>query len=87
MNEQHQNVNFCLGSWGPQPNDHYEPARVVDPADLLTVDDWRQLAQRWAAQAMAEIKAGHPELAGEYARGAARFCLRYQFAGGRPDAE
>lgn len=87
MPEQRHDVNDYLGSWGPQPSDHYKAARTVNPADLLTVDDWRELAQRWAARAMAEIEAGHPELAGEYARGAARFCLTYQLHGGRPDAE
>ena len=84
MNQQHQDVNFCLGSWGPQPNDHYKPARAVDPADLLTVNDWYDLAVRWGSLAIAEIRAGHPELAGEYARGAARFCLKHQQANGKP---
>lgn len=77
-------VSSYLGSWGPQPADHYKAPRSVDPAELLTVDDWKELARRWADQALVEIAAGHPELAGEYARGAARFCLKHQQALGKP---
>jgi hypothetical protein len=86
-NEIIHDVNSYLGSWGPQPSDHYATPRAVAVADLLTAQDWYELAVRWATEAMIEIRAGHPEMAGEFARGAARFCLKYQLAGGRPDAE
>jgi len=87
MDLRHSNVNFVLGSWGPQPIDRHDVAPAVPASDLLSVDDYRDLARRWAGWALEEIEAGHPDMAGERARGAARFCLAYQLAGGRPDAK
>lgn len=86
MSEQ-QNVNEFLGSWGPQPVDREEPIKTMAATDLLSVEDWKHLARRWADHALEEIALGHPQSAGEYARGAYRFCLKHQLYGGRPDAD
>jgi hypothetical protein len=59
-NEIIHDVNSYLGSWGPQPSDHYATPRAVAAADLLTAQDWYELAVRWATEAMIEIRAGHP---------------------------
>lgn len=80
----HQDVNFCLGSWGPQPKDRSEPAPAVSSASLLTADDWHELAMRWSRSAMVAIGEGKADIAAGYARGAARFCLEHQKAGGKP---
>ena len=85
MSELRGDVNFRLGSWGAQPEDHPDIPRIlVNASSLLTVDDWRELTRRWADHAIVEIEVGHPEMAGEYARGAARFALEYQKKGGKP---
>ena len=84
MDLRHQNVNFLLGSWGPQPVDRHDVAPAVPANDLLSVNDWLELAIRWADHALVEIAVGHPEMAGEYARGAYRFCLKHQHAMGKP---
>lgn len=84
MPEQVQTVNDYLGSWGPQPDDHYAPPCAVEASEILTRDDWRELAVRWADWALEEIAAGHAEMAAERARGAYRFCLWFQQANGRP---
>jgi hypothetical protein len=86
-NEIIHDVNSYLGSWGPQPSDHYKPPRAVAAADLLTADDWRELTERWSGWTLAAVRAGHVEASGEYARGAARFGLMFLTSGGRPDAE
>ena len=39
-------VNFRLGSWGAQPEDHPDiPGILVNASSLLSVDDWRELTR------------------------------------------
>jgi hypothetical protein len=84
---------FCPHCEGYYRSEHFledgvcRRAPRVDPADLLTVDDWREMAIRWADQAIGAMSLGTSNEAYWYARGAYRFCLRHQLAGGTPNAE
>ena len=77
-------INFLLGSWGSQPDEHREVAPVVAVERCLSRGDWYELAVRFAGFALQAIEEGREADAAGYAAGAVRFCREHQFAGGHP---
>ena len=55
-----------------------------DPAELLTVGEWREMAERWTALALLAIERGDETEAAVRAKAVVTFCREFQLAGGKP---
>lgn len=77
-------VNYSVGSWGPQREDDTQPIRVVPASQLLTREDWLQLAVRWSEFALRAIEQGRANEAAYFAQMTTHFCRQHQLSGGQP---